>query len=75
LASRSFPDRLIHLLGRLAFRGIYFPQMKRREWVQILFQNRGPILHLLAQALELKFKPQPPEPFSLDPQLPVERTA
>jgi hypothetical protein len=49
--------------------------MKRREWVQILFQNRGPILHLLAQALELKFKPQPPEPFSLDPQLPVERTA
>jgi radical SAM superfamily enzyme YgiQ (UPF0313 family) len=75
LASRSFPDRLIHLLGRLAFRGIYFPQMKRREWVRVLFENRGPILRVLAQALELKFKPRPREPFSLDPQLPVERTA
>lgn len=75
LESRSFSDRLIHLLGRLAFRGIYFPQMKRREWVQVLFQNRGPILRLLSQALALKFKPQPREPCSLDPQLPVERTA
>ena len=75
LESRSYADRLIHLLGRLAFRGIYFPQMKRREWVRVLLQNRGPILHLLVQALELKFKPQPREPMSLDPQLPVERTA
>jgi radical SAM superfamily enzyme YgiQ (UPF0313 family) len=75
LGSRSFADRLIHLLGRLAFRGIYFPQMKRREWVQVLFQNRGPILRLLAQALKLKFKPRPREPFSLDPQLRVERPA
>jgi radical SAM superfamily enzyme YgiQ (UPF0313 family) len=75
LASKSFPDRLIHLLSRLAFRGIYFPQMKRREWVRVLFENRGPILHLLVQALELKFKPRPREPLSLDPQLPAERTA
>jgi hypothetical protein len=75
LESRSYADRLIHLLGRLAFRGIYFPQMKRREWVRVLLQNRSPILHLLVQALVLKFKPQPREPFSLDPQLPVERTA
>jgi radical SAM superfamily enzyme YgiQ (UPF0313 family) len=72
LASKSFPDRLIHLLGCLAFRGIYFPQMKRREWVCVLFENRGPILRLLAQALALKFKPRPPESLSLDPQLPVE---
>ena len=72
LESRSFPDRLIHLLCRLAFRGIYFPQMKRREWVRVLFENRGPILRLLAQALALKFKPRPPESLSLDPQLPVE---
>ena len=75
LGSKSFPDRLIHLLCRLAFRGIYFPQMKRREWVQVLFQNRGPILRLLAQALELKFKPKPREPFALDPQRSVEPTA
>jgi hypothetical protein len=73
--SRSFPDRLIHLIGRLAFRGIYFPQLKKREWVQVLFQNRGPILRLLAQALELKFKPRPREALSLDSQLQVERQA
>jgi hypothetical protein len=75
LESKSFPDRLIHLIARLAFRGIYFPQMKRREWVQVLFQNRGPILRLLSQALALKFKPQPREPLSLDPQVPLERIA
>lgn len=75
LESKSFPDRLLHLIARLAFRGIYFPQMKRREWVQVLFQNRGPILRLLSQALALKFKPHPREPLSLDPQVPLERTA
>jgi len=73
LESRSFADRLIHLLGRLAFRGIYFPQMKQGEWVRVLFQNRGPILRVLVRALELKFKPQPREPFSLDPHQPIER--
>ena len=75
LASKPFADRLIHLLGRLAFRGIYFPQMKRREWVRVLFENRGPILRLLAQALELKFKPRPRESLSLDPELPLEGTS
>ena len=75
LGSKSFTDRLIHLLSRLAFRGIYFPQMKRQEWVRVLFENRRPILRLLAQALELKFKPRPREPFSLEPQESAEPTA
>ena len=74
LGWRSFPDRLIHLLCRLAFRGIYFPQMKRRDWVQVLFQNCRPILRLLVQALELKFKPRPREPFALEPQQSTEPT-
>jgi hypothetical protein len=71
----SFADRLIHLLCRLAFRGIYFPQMKRREWVRVLFQNRGPILRLLTQALVLKFKLRARESFSLNPQLRVDGPA
>jgi hypothetical protein len=49
--------------------------MKRRDWVQVLFQNRGPILRLLAQALELKLKPKPREKFTLNPSLPTERPA
>ncbi len=57
LDSSSLPDRLIHLLARLAFRGIYFPQMKRRDWVMVLVQNRMSILKLLWQALQLKVRP------------------
>ena len=74
LESKNFPDRLIHLMGRLAFRGIYFPQMKKREWVRLLIQNRRPILHLIGQALEMKLKPQPSEPFSIETQQPAERS-
>ncbi len=54
LESSPFPDRIIHLLSRLAFRGIYFPQMKWRDWARILFQNRGPILKIILQALKMK---------------------
>jgi radical SAM superfamily enzyme YgiQ (UPF0313 family) len=58
LQTKSLPDRLIHLLCRLAFRGIYFPQMKRKEWANVLLQNRRPIFRLLKQALGLKLRPQ-----------------
>jgi len=63
LESRPFPDRVIHLLSRLAFRGIYFPQMSRRDWVRILLQNRGSILRVIAQALMMKLRSRPEEPF------------
>jgi radical SAM superfamily enzyme YgiQ (UPF0313 family) len=56
LESGSLPDRIIHLLARLAFRGIYFPQMKRRDWAKILFQNRGSILRIILQALRMKYQ-------------------
>jgi radical SAM superfamily enzyme YgiQ (UPF0313 family) len=62
LESRPFADRVIHMLSRLAFRGIYFPQMKRRDWVRILFQNRGSILKLIAQALKMKLRSRPKKP-------------
>jgi radical SAM superfamily enzyme YgiQ (UPF0313 family) len=54
LESRPIHDRIIHLLSRLAFRGIYFPQMKRRDWAKILFQNRNPIFKIILQALRMK---------------------
>jgi radical SAM superfamily enzyme YgiQ (UPF0313 family) len=56
LASSSFSDRILHLLSRLAFRGIYFPQMKRRDWVKILFQNRSSILKIILQAIRMKLR-------------------
>jgi radical SAM superfamily enzyme YgiQ (UPF0313 family) len=73
LESRSFPDRLIHLLGRLAFRGIYFPQMKRRERVRLLFQNRGSILKVISELLKMKFGSRSKEPLSIDTRRTVQR--
>jgi radical SAM superfamily enzyme YgiQ (UPF0313 family) len=64
LESASLPDRIIHMLSRLAFRGIYFPQISRKDWVRILFQNRRSILRLIAQALMIKLRPQPKKPFT-----------
>jgi radical SAM superfamily enzyme YgiQ (UPF0313 family) len=67
LKSCSLPDRVIHLLSRLAFRGIYFPQMSRKEWVRILLQNRSSILSVIAQALKMKFRSRPKEPLPRKP--------
>jgi radical SAM superfamily enzyme YgiQ (UPF0313 family) len=75
LESRSFADRLTHLLGRLAFRGIYFPQMKRREWMRLLFENRSAILHLIRQALEMRLRPGLKAPLSIDTREAVQRPA
>jgi radical SAM superfamily enzyme YgiQ (UPF0313 family) len=55
LQGRSLADRIIHLCSRLAFRGIYFPQMNWRHWASLLFQNRQPILQVAFQAWKLKF--------------------
>jgi radical SAM superfamily enzyme YgiQ (UPF0313 family) len=38
--------RIGHLVARLFFRGIYFPQMRRRDWLKLLFDNRKTILSL-----------------------------
>lgn len=38
--------RIGHLVARLFFRGIYFPQMSKRAWLKLLFDNRRTILQL-----------------------------
>jgi len=59
LKDKPIADRIIHLCSRLAFRGIYFPQMRRRDWARLLFDNRGPISQTVASGLAMKFKPRP----------------
>jgi hypothetical protein len=59
-------DRIIHLLGRLAFRGIYFPQMRKREWVRVLFENRASIVQVIWEALRFKYQPRSTEPLSIE---------
>ncbi|MEJ2699965.1 MAG: hypothetical protein P8Z70_09950, partial [Desulfuromonadales bacterium] len=56
LKDKPIADRIIHLCSRLAFRGIYFPQLRRRDWVRLVFENRGPIFETVGSALVAKFK-------------------
>jgi radical SAM superfamily enzyme YgiQ (UPF0313 family) len=50
LTQRSLNTSAIHFLMRLFFRGIYVPQMTRRSWLNLIFQNRRSILKLLRNA-------------------------
>ncbi len=43
--------RIGHLVARLFFRGIYFPQMNKRAWMNLLFQNRKSIYSLTKEGL------------------------
>jgi hypothetical protein len=43
--------RISHLVARLFFRGIYFPQMSRSAWLRLLFDNRRTILSLTSEGL------------------------
>jgi radical SAM superfamily enzyme YgiQ (UPF0313 family) len=43
IADAPLQYRMSHLVSRLFFRGIYFPQMNSRAWLKLLFQNRKAI--------------------------------
>jgi len=44
--------RIGHLVARMFFRGIYFPQMGTRAWLKLLFDNRRTILSLTGEGLK-----------------------
>jgi len=44
-----FQYRASHLVSRLFFRGIYFPQMRKRDWMRMFFDNRKPIIGLVKE--------------------------
>ena len=43
--------RIGHLVARLFFRGIYFPQMSKWAWVRLLYDNRRPIIRLSREGI------------------------
>jgi radical SAM superfamily enzyme YgiQ (UPF0313 family) len=53
LADRPFHVRTNHLIARFAFRGIYFPQMRKREWVRLLLDNRQTIMGIAREVVAL----------------------
>jgi hypothetical protein len=46
IADHDIQYRIGLLVARLFFRGIYFPQMTRRAWLKVMFDNRRTILSL-----------------------------
>jgi hypothetical protein len=51
ISYKPVESRIIHLIARLFFRGIYFPQMGWWAWVKVIAQNRRTIFKLVGEAL------------------------
>jgi radical SAM superfamily enzyme YgiQ (UPF0313 family) len=49
LAERSFQYRAGHLIARLFFHGIYFPQMGKRAWAKLIYENRRTLYALVRE--------------------------
>jgi hypothetical protein len=45
--------RISHLVARLFFRGIYFPQMNKRAWLKLIAQNRQTMFSLLKEGVSM----------------------
>ncbi len=45
--------RISHLVARMFFRGIYFPQMNRRAWVKLILDNRKAIFTLSKEGFKM----------------------
>jgi len=50
IRKRPLRERTVMFFATLAFRGIYFPQMRRREWFALIWKNRRPLLSLCYEA-------------------------
>jgi radical SAM superfamily enzyme YgiQ (UPF0313 family) len=56
LTERSLSVGAMHFLMRLFFRGIYVPQMTKRAWLSLVFQNRRSIYKLVRTGVAKYFK-------------------
>lgn len=51
IKDKPVQDRISHLIARLFFRGIYFPQMTKLAWIKLIYQNRQIIYSLVKEAV------------------------
>lgn len=47
IADAPVPYKISHLIARLCFRGIYFPQKGSLAWLKVMAENRGVIFSIL----------------------------
>lgn len=52
IRSAPIDVRIGHIVARLFFRGIYFPQMNTRAWLKLLYDNRRTILSLTGEGIK-----------------------
>jgi radical SAM superfamily enzyme YgiQ (UPF0313 family) len=52
ISDAPIDTRISHLVARLFFRGIYFPQIGSMAWLKLLFANRGTIFMLTRQGIQ-----------------------
>ena len=64
LADKPVGERIMHLLARIAFRGIYFPQVSRFQWFKAIGQNWRLAWSL---AWKLRKAPKGPPPGEISP--------
>jgi radical SAM superfamily enzyme YgiQ (UPF0313 family) len=57
IQDRPFSERAIMFAAKLAFRGIYFPQMRTVHWVGLVARNSWTICSLVCEGLFLRFRP------------------
>jgi radical SAM superfamily enzyme YgiQ (UPF0313 family) len=50
IADAPVPYKISHLIARLCFRGIYFPQKGTLAWVKVLVENRRPIFQIVVES-------------------------
>jgi hypothetical protein len=48
---RPYDERMILFCARLAFRGIYFPQMSARSWLLLVFRNSPTLVRLVSEGI------------------------
>jgi len=65
LGNELVPYKVSHLIARLFFRGIYFPQKGVWTWLKMIAQNRGTVFRLIRESFHIR-RPaaaarQPPE--------------
>jgi radical SAM superfamily enzyme YgiQ (UPF0313 family) len=51
ISDKPFQARAMHLVMRLFFRGIYFPQMNKRAWIKLIADNRRAIYRLAKEGI------------------------
>jgi radical SAM superfamily enzyme YgiQ (UPF0313 family) len=77
IAHRPFHERTVLVGAWLAFRGIYFPQMRKRDWLVLTLRNFRTLAGLVVEGVSKKLSPteqkrQPPKPQPPEKEEPAE---